>query len=1170
MQRSRFRLPQASWDSLVTKYPANSPQVGPDAFTDGSKNFDTDIRGIITKRPGDVNYEPSAAAGTIKDLYESIFSDGVHHLLRVRSGELEFSSGGGSFSSVTAGYSSLGNFEFASYLDRVYFGNGIDSPQVYDRTASYGGVAYTAPKTKVMGAQAPGSALTAAVGAAGNVPAGTYTYKVTFLYYDFEESNGGTTSGAVNPGVGSQINLTSIPVGGYGVTARKIYRSGDGGLSYKLVLTISNNTATSGTDNLATGTTSIPTDNGTPRNFTLVVQHKDRLWIAGIPGDKADLDYSDAGKPDIFPTTNTVLCDSADPISGLVVYNDRVIVFNRNSFGQILGTDPLSFRYAEIAGKIGCVDNRTIRIRVFKGIPVLVWLSDKGFYAFNGSSVDYISDEIENLINFSIQQVSQTNGSVSQSSQSAFQGGTSTGGIDLISNPGAITTPNPKNSVSDQTGWEGGSTVANIVTRRTDIPNQLAMAKKNTFDRASGSNNGTQISGGNIVLPTASDNTGDGVLGGSFLAGVEASLAQGRPISLARAGTIGTVSVRAQVSSATNVPYRVFIAADAGGQIGAILSESGDQFSTGAPNPHQQDFSFVANYAASAGQNLWIGLRVRNGFMFGGGGVAGLFSSGTGPSGFWVLRPDLTTVEVSPGSGLHIAVAYTFSQTAVPASGTWTSQTYDSGLYPNGTAISVTVNHSASYPAFTGGTTFVDASDNADMSSGTNQSVGNLNGNQAFSFNPTRRYWRLRISLTSSDDRFTPSITTDPSLVFPSSVTWIGASIDGTTDISDMNAVEITVAALPASTTASVVVQKSTAIGGPFTDELTQALALGLNTISLLSMPNRTQRYSRVKLVLGNGSSPTDSPQISSAVLKWTITANIFSSVIDTGNTPAGWDVFQSSFTTNGGILAFGMRADTVSANLTDDIPSGPFSPAFTTVTNGLFPAGVTVAKFVQWRATLTSTADAVPVIDSVTINWFISLLSSIRAASLFDNKTYFVSLAEFGQTTNSILLKLDEFGKWRVDKEQSIGTFSLFFSDPYYGAADVAQVRKFRSGTTDHGGAIAMDVRTKAFDFDDITKRKVIRQVFVVVGNTGGTYTVDYSVDGGVTYLPLVDSSGNTTFTVASNDGITDKRLVPQWGNEIQGKTIMVRVRELTTAEAELHEIHLDAYVREGDILNG
>lgn len=96
-------------------------------------------------------------------------------------------------------------------------------------------------------------ALSAAAGGAGNVNAGTHSYRVTFVGPSSVEYNAGTASAQVTAaGGGSSINLTAIPIGGSTVVSRKIYRTvaGDTG-NYLLQQTVANNTATTATDNTA-------------------------------------------------------------------------------------------------------------------------------------------------------------------------------------------------------------------------------------------------------------------------------------------------------------------------------------------------------------------------------------------------------------------------------------------------------------------------------------------------------------------------------------------------------------------------------------------------------------------------------------------------------------------------------------------------------------------------------------------------------------------------------------------------------------------------------------------------------------------------------------------------------------------------------------------------------
>lgn len=114
----------------------------------------------------------------------------------------------------------------------------------------------------------PGAPTVGLAGAgAGNLSDGDYTYVVTLV-----NANGETHEGSESATVtvadhtsDGQIDLSSIPIGAAGTTARKIYRTEAGGSAHKLVATINDNTTTSYRDNVADadlGATA-PTENTT-------------------------------------------------------------------------------------------------------------------------------------------------------------------------------------------------------------------------------------------------------------------------------------------------------------------------------------------------------------------------------------------------------------------------------------------------------------------------------------------------------------------------------------------------------------------------------------------------------------------------------------------------------------------------------------------------------------------------------------------------------------------------------------------------------------------------------------------------------------------------------------------------------------------------------------------
>ena len=91
---------------------------------------------------------------------------------------------------------------------------------------------------------APSVAINAA---AGNLN-GTYEYAVSFVTAAGETVMG-AVSAPVSP-VNQQVNLTGIPIGGPGTTARNIYRDRNGIGNWRIVGTLANNTGTTFTDNV--------------------------------------------------------------------------------------------------------------------------------------------------------------------------------------------------------------------------------------------------------------------------------------------------------------------------------------------------------------------------------------------------------------------------------------------------------------------------------------------------------------------------------------------------------------------------------------------------------------------------------------------------------------------------------------------------------------------------------------------------------------------------------------------------------------------------------------------------------------------------------------------------------------------------------------------------------
>lgn len=110
----------------------------------------------------------------------------------------------------------------------------------------------------VCGPDAPLTAPTAVAGGAGNVNAGSHTWSVVFVRAVVaplsNAESGASPSATLNLAVNSQVNLSNVPLGPAGTTARNIYRTVLGQTIPRLVGSIPDNVTTVFTDNVADAT----------------------------------------------------------------------------------------------------------------------------------------------------------------------------------------------------------------------------------------------------------------------------------------------------------------------------------------------------------------------------------------------------------------------------------------------------------------------------------------------------------------------------------------------------------------------------------------------------------------------------------------------------------------------------------------------------------------------------------------------------------------------------------------------------------------------------------------------------------------------------------------------------------------------------------------------------
>lgn len=226
----------------------------------------------------------------------------------------------------------------AQYLNKIFIGDGGVIPYKYD------GSAFTRH-----GVYPPTNTVSYLTNGAGNVPVGNATYKITYLNTFLAESDVSTAI-TVSIAASSVVSLTSLPLApqSFGVNGRRIYRNdSSSGVVFKLLTTISDNTTTTYTDNSSSGSSTAPTDNGVPPNWSICFYHSNRLFV-NDPSNPNFVWYSALGAPYTFPSTNFFKIGdaSSDLVKGFQIFDTSVVILCETSIwlNYMTSTDDTTWR----------------------------------------------------------------------------------------------------------------------------------------------------------------------------------------------------------------------------------------------------------------------------------------------------------------------------------------------------------------------------------------------------------------------------------------------------------------------------------------------------------------------------------------------------------------------------------------------------------------------------------------------------------------------------------------------------------------------------------------------------------------------------------------------------------------------------------------------------------
>ena len=135
---------------------------------------------------------------------------------------------------------------------------------------------------------------------------------------------------------------------------------------------------------------------GSPPTFKQIIIHKNRLW--GVDAsDPTKLFFSDETEYEKYTSTNFVYIPApktADPITGMRIIQDNLVVWTRNNKYVLYGSDLTNFVLRKAASNKGAVNDSVVQ--VYQNYAF--YLSDDGVYMFNGASDKIISSKIKSKI----------------------------------------------------------------------------------------------------------------------------------------------------------------------------------------------------------------------------------------------------------------------------------------------------------------------------------------------------------------------------------------------------------------------------------------------------------------------------------------------------------------------------------------------------------------------------------------------------------------------------------------------------------------------------------------------------------------------------------------------------------------------------------------------------
>lgn len=275
--------------------------------------------GAVSTRGGTTKLGSLAVGSFVGDgIYTRHTDDGQETMVVFGGGGMKYWSGS-TFTTVPSAQSvftagvRVGAAEQENYL---FIGNGGVIPYKYNGDFTRHGV-YPPTDTPTITSQATG------------VLTGSYRYKQTNVNTALVESDVGPPSSTFTAASATlRVTAQTFPVS-YGVSQRRMYRTADGGTTWKRVGTIADNTTTTFDDNTADASLGVdaPTDNGVPPKYNIIRYHQGRLFMNDIDNPNY-LWWTEIGTPFTVKSTNFLKVGDAtsDLLKGIEVFENHILL----------------------------------------------------------------------------------------------------------------------------------------------------------------------------------------------------------------------------------------------------------------------------------------------------------------------------------------------------------------------------------------------------------------------------------------------------------------------------------------------------------------------------------------------------------------------------------------------------------------------------------------------------------------------------------------------------------------------------------------------------------------------------------------------------------------------------------------------------------------------------